>query len=494
MEEMARLALPATSRSFSDCNDTYNDDRPMNVPPTEPVSVGPGQVLGGKYRVERIIGSGGMGIVVSARHVTMNHRVAIKILNLDEDADREDAIARFQREARAAARIESDHVVRVTDVAALDDGTPYMVMDYLEGEDLRRVIVDRDQLPVAEAVGYILEACEGLSEAHAAGVVHRDLKPSNLFLARKANGTKLVKVLDFGISKVAPRAGEAAITTTNMLMGSPMYMAPEQMRSSRDVDSRADIWSLGLILYELLSGEVPFRGETIPEICVAVMSGEPEPMAHFRTDVPAELQDILAKCLAKDRAKRYPTMAALARDLVRFADAGARVHADRASAALKAARAASDPPPTGESSDRDATRVAPSSRRDPQTLKSWSTGAKNVGGSRRTVWVVLATIVCAVALGVGVKLAHVSPGVAPIVAAPRAPIAPSATIAPDPTPPSVVLPSVPFDSLPLAARDAGTSRAPRTSPPTVAQTPNVPSASSATPPPKKDDWKWGDRN
>jgi len=472
---------------------------------SEPESVGPGRILGGKYRVEKIIGSGGMGIVVAARHITMNHLVAIKILNLDGESDREESISRFLREARAAARIDSDHVVRVMDVSALEDFTPYMVMELMEGDDFRKILHKRGQLPIAEAVGYVLEACEGLSEAHASGVVHRDLKPSNLFLANKPNGTKVVKVLDFGISKVSPRAGEVALTTTNSLMGSPIYMAPEQMRSTRSVDSRADVWSLGLILYELLAGETAFGGETVPEICVAVMSGEPEPISRHRDDVPQELQAVLLKCMAKDRNERYPTMAALARDLVRFADGGARVHADRARAALTAARPGLETEPVGvasRSTEGAGTRaVPPASTRDPETLKSWSAAHKRAKDSKRAVWIALAVIGGALAVIVGVKVATAPSGDTRTIVAAPAPTAPaSATIAPQPPPTANDLPSVPIDSLPLATRDAGSPRSPRLTPPQVTQAPIAPSASSAAlppsaaPAPKKDDWKWGDRN
>jgi serine/threonine-protein kinase len=465
-----------------------------------------------------------MGIVVSARHITMGHRVAIKILNLDGDSDREDAIARFAREARAAARIESDHVVRVMDVAVLEDGTPFMVMEYLEGQDLKELVLERDQLPIAEAVGYVLEACEGLSEAHAVGVVHRDLKPGNLFLARKPNGRTLVKVLDFGISKVKPRAGEVAITTTSALMGSPMYMAPEQMQSSRDVDARADIWSLGLILYELLSGEVPFRGETIPEVCIAVMNRDPDPITLFRNDVPPGLQTILRKCMAKDRERRYQSMAALARDLVRFANPGAQVHAERASAALKASRAVTDPPPplhsppplyrkpdvspSSSTTDVGSTRVAtPTLRRGPETIESWSTGRRSGKVPARTAWIALVAIVSTIAAGaIGAKIA-LAPSLgstkgADVKVATEA--AYTTTVAPKP-PPTGDIPSVPFDSLPTApAPDAGPARVVRAPAPVASPAPRAPTPPSASPsaaspspaPPakNKDDWKWGDRN
>ena len=315
------------------------EDRSMTEDAKNELAFSRGDVIAGRYRVEAEIGSGGMGIVLAATHLAMGHRLAIKVLRGEEEKN-PGAVARFVGEARAAARIESNHVVRVTDVAALPEGTPYMVMEYLEGEDLRNLLHRRGQVPIEEAVGYVLQACEGLADAHAAGVIHRDLKPSNLFLAKKANGTTVLKVLDFGISKLIPRKGEVAITTTRSLMGSPLYMAPEQMRSSKEVDARADVWSLGLILYELLAGVSPFEGESIPEVCLNVMGGQPHALSRFRSDVPNELQAILLKCMEKDRDKRYPNMGALARALAEFAAEQERVHADRASAATKSARQA----------------------------------------------------------------------------------------------------------------------------------------------------------
>jgi serine/threonine-protein kinase len=467
-----------------------------------------GHIIAEKYRVEAIIGSGGMGVVLSARHIAMNNRVAIKVLKLDEDADREEAVARFQREARAAARIESEHVVRVMDVAALPDGTPYMVMEYLDGVDLRRVSQERHRLPIEEAVDYVIQACEGLAEAHAAGVIHRDLKPSNLFLARRPNGTSVVKVLDFGISKVAPRADEVAMTTTNTLMGSPLYMAPEQMRSSKDVDARADIWSLGLILYELLAADLPFGGETIPEICVAVMQAEPQPMNHFRNDVPQALQAILLKCMEKHRDDRYPSTAALARDLARFASDRAKVHADRASASLKAERP--DPSTLPEvavgvpSVKKPAAAggiVVPTPgqaiRPDPETQPSWSR-REGQGGRKRSTWIAVGAALCVVAAIGGTLVARTTgstPPASPSVAAPSVTTT-TRTVESPASPPKDEIASVPFDSLP--AVDAGAARPPRApvrgAPVATSLPPAQPAPSASSHPAAKDDWKWGDRN
>ncbi|MFZ5891001.1 MAG: serine/threonine-protein kinase [Myxococcota bacterium] len=197
-----------------------------------------GQLVAGKYRIERVIGSGAMGVVVAAWHVELAQRVAVKFVRPEAMGVR-DAEERFRREARAAARIRSEHVGRVMDVGTIDGGIPYMVMEFLEGQDLADEMLRRGPLPVPEAVSYVLEAIEALAEAHTAGIVHRDLKPANLFLARRADGTRIVKILDFGVSKATgTRPGDMALTQHAAMIGSPLYMSPEQMRSARDVDAR----------------------------------------------------------------------------------------------------------------------------------------------------------------------------------------------------------------------------------------------------------------
>src|SRR4051794_37656982 len=198
-----------------------------------------GELLAGKYRVDKVLGVGGMGVVVAAHHIQLDDRVAIKFL-LPETLGNGDAVMRFAREARAAVKIKSEHVARVTDVGTLENGAPYMVMEYLEGGDLAAWLQDRGRLPVELAVDLLLQACEAIAEAHAIGIVHRDLKPANLFVARLPGGVQSVKVLDFGISKMtgfSASGGESSATKTSALLGSPLYMSPEQMRSSKDVDA-----------------------------------------------------------------------------------------------------------------------------------------------------------------------------------------------------------------------------------------------------------------
>src|SRR5262249_29408438 len=237
LEPARATALPASRQTR--CPDMAN--APSSDPPSCPVLAG--DVLAGKYRVERVLGRGGMGVVVQAMHVQLEQRVAIKFL-LPQTVSNPDAVTRFAREARAASKIQGEHVARVLDVGTLESGAPFMVMEYLEGQDLSQLLESRGLLHVDEAIDYILQACEALAEAHAAGIVHRDLKPANMYLTKRADGSPIVKVLDFGISKViAKDSSDASMTRTSALMGSPVYMSPEQMKATRNVDARADIWA-----------------------------------------------------------------------------------------------------------------------------------------------------------------------------------------------------------------------------------------------------------
>ena len=300
-------------------------------------------LLAGKYRMERVIGQGGMGVVVAAMHVQLDERVAIKLLLPDALANAE-TVARFQREARAAVRIKSEHVARVTDVGQVDAaaiplqaqlgvplaaGAPFMVMEYLEGQDLAGVLRSTGPLSIVDAAAYVAQAIEAIAEAHSYGIVHRDLKPSNLFLTRRPDGTPLVKVLDFGISK-AQTPLESQITTTSAVLGSPMYMAPEQMIASREVDGRTDVWSLGVVLYQLLTGRGPFNGTTMTELCARILQEQHAPIRATRPDVPAELEAIVARCLEKDRVRRFPSVADLAEALAPFGGQSAMMSAERA--------------------------------------------------------------------------------------------------------------------------------------------------------------------
>lgn len=280
-----------------------------------------GEVVGGRYRVESVIGTGGMGVVYKATHVGLNQQVALKVLWPAVATDRE-AVARFEREAQIAGRLTSEHAARVTDVGQDGDEAPFLVMEYLSGSNLADVLRERGTLPIHEVSGWILEACEGLAEAHSLGIVHRDIKPANLFLARRANGTSVVKVLDFGISKLLPtglleeRGG--SLTATEVIMGSPRYMSPEQVRSAKHVDLRADIWSLGVTLYELTGGALPFSGESSFELLVSIVSQAPPPLSSLRPEIPPAFERMVARCLEKSPEKRFAHVGELADALAPF--------------------------------------------------------------------------------------------------------------------------------------------------------------------------------
>lgn len=297
-----------------------------------------GDVLAGKYRVESVLGRGGMGVVVAARHLQLDERVAIKFL-LPAALKQPEAVTRFIREAKAAIRIKSEHVVRVSDVGTLDNGAPYLVMELLDGSDLAARLKQQGVLSIEQTVEFMLQALEALADAHAQGIIHRDLKPANLFCVRRSDGILTIKLLDFGISKLqrSSISGSELQMTAAAAMGSPLYMSPEQMRSARDVDARSDIWSLGVVMYELLTGTPPFRGETLSEICVKAASFSPPPMRDLRPELPLELRSIVLKCLEKSPDDRYPNVAELARALLPFAPRRARASVDRIGRIISAA-------------------------------------------------------------------------------------------------------------------------------------------------------------
>ena len=266
----------------------------------------------GKYRIERVVGTGGMGVVAECTHLALDDRVALKMLRQDIVVD-VDTIERFKREGKAAAKLKSEYVAHVYDVGELENGTPFMVMEFLEGHDLGELIMQRGHLPVPWATQMIVQTCEALAEAHSIGIVHRDVKPTNLFVTWRPDGTSLIKVLDFGISK-ATNASDMHLTQTQSLLGTPAYMSPEQMRSARTVDARTDIWSLGTVLYELLEGRKPFEAESFSEMCVKVAVDPPAPMRN----VPPRLAEIVMRCLAKSPEQRFASMAELGRELMSF--------------------------------------------------------------------------------------------------------------------------------------------------------------------------------
>jgi len=306
------------------------------------IAVKPGDLIAGKYRVQRVLASGGMGSVLKATHEVLHQDVAIKLMR-QRLAGSDMARRRFLREARAAAKISSDYVARVTDVDVLPDGTPLMVMEFLEGEELHAIMRRKPRLPVTEAVDYVVQALVGLQAAHDIGVVHRDLKPSNLFVTEGPRGQKRVKLLDFGISKVLEEAASeglraGASTGSHTSLGTPRYMSPEQIRSAKDVDERTDLWSAGLILYQAVTGSFPFEGDTAGEVLANVMTVPVPKMSSTAPDVPAALSAVVERCLMRDRNERYRSARELIKALAPFAS-------KRVSASLIAFETARPPVP-----------------------------------------------------------------------------------------------------------------------------------------------------
>jgi serine/threonine-protein kinase len=290
-----------------------------------------GEIVAGKYKIERVLGSGGFGVVVAAQHVHLGEQVALKFL-LPAALANAEIVERFLREARSAVKIKSEHVARVLDVGTMPTGAPYMVMEYLSGHDMGDEIVRRGQIPPHEAVEVLLQACEAIAEAHSLGIIHRDLKPANLFRTERPDGSFLIKVLDFGIAKASE--GEFAteqkgLTATASVMGSPLFMSPEQMRSTKKADARSDIWSLGVILFQMLSGRLPFDADSMPGI-VAMVFTEPVPsFAQVGARVPPDLEAIVRRCLEKSPEKRYESVGALAEALLPYASPASRVSISR---------------------------------------------------------------------------------------------------------------------------------------------------------------------
>jgi serine/threonine-protein kinase len=441
---------------------------PRRVTPSHapPAGARPGDVLAGKYRVERVLGQGGMGVVVAAHHIQLDEKVALKFL-LPEALSNGEAVTRFAREARAAVKIKNEHVARVIDVGQLENGAPYMVMEYLEGSDLSGWLKQRGAMQVEQAVDFILQACEALADAHVLGIVHRDLKPANLFCIRRSDGQASIKVLDFGISKVSTPGGGHDLTRTSALMGSPYYMSPEQMQTSKGVDARSDIWSLGIILFELVTGRPPFDAEAVTELAIKIAT---QPTPDLRLLAPTAtpgLERVVAGCLEKDRARRFQTVADLAVALQPFGSSASRLSVERVLGTLRQAGMA------GQALPAPVTALSPAGIGSPGTSASWgNTGAPSRPNGKPAIGIVVASIavgvlVTAAVVGVALirKPASLAPSFSPPTGAsapaagPLAPAAAASAEAPSAETPSPALTPAPAEG-PGAAASGPTTLAP----------------------------------
>jgi serine/threonine protein kinase len=447
-----------------------------------------GAVLAGKFRVDRVIGQGGMGVVVAATHLHLQQPVALKFL-LPDLVHSPQIVERFVREARASAQLRGEHVCRVSDVGAFDNGAPYIVMELLEGSDLASLLETNGPLPVPLAADYVLQACIGIAEAHAVGIVHRDLKPANLFLTRRPDGTPLIKVLDFGIAK-ARSDRNFSLTQTSAVLGSPGYMSPEQLRSTRDVDVRSDIWSLGVILYELVSGRPPFTGESITELALHIAM-DPTPPLIGR--MPQGFDQLVHRCLEKDPAQRYPDLANLAHALAAYGGPGGWEIANAVSRLLNVAPSASIAshpayagaptvrapvlPPPGQPLGRPG-----SSQRTTPTTMGAAASSMVMPPSRRAGWGVVAGVALAAIIGVAVTALAMRGGNPPAASSANEPAARSGPAAvaldagaqPETVPAATTAPSPARPPVDAAVLTPPAPPTPPPSPPTVPPPPVVP--------------------
>jgi serine/threonine protein kinase len=461
------------------------------VSQTDGDKVREGEILAGKYRIERVLGQGGMGVVVAARHLELDEWVAIKFL-LPSTLAIPEVVARFAQEARAAVKIKSEHVARIIDVGKLETGAPYMVMEYLEGEDLAAWLEARGRLPVEQAALFVLQACEAVAAAHSIGIVHRDLKPSNLFVIRLTDGTLSVKVLDFGISKLTGgNRTDVSITSTATLLGSPLYMPPEQMRMARDVDGRSDIWALGAVLHELVAGVPPFSGTTLGEVMAQVLESAPRSLRASLPEAPAALEAVIAKCLEKQRERRYANIAELANALLPFAPPRGRLSVERIQGMLRTTwgdttELSSGWPPGRERAPAGATRASWGGTHSRPRGSPTRERAVVIAGAALAVlvalwWFVLGRPSVApekqggpVASGLTVPITPVSPS--GVAASEKRSAEPISSVAITPLSP---LPSVPAVSEPASPRRKGRVANPRAVPKPLAPSAKV----DAAPPP-----------
>jgi eukaryotic-like serine/threonine-protein kinase len=482
-------------------------------PDTEPEQKLPvelGSVVNGKFRIDALLGEGGVGVVYAAQHLELDERVALKFLRT-ESLRNADLVRRFAREAKAAVSIKSEHVARIMDVGADEDtGAPFIVMEYLEGMDVSSALKIHGVFSLTDVAEYTLHVCDALAIAHAKGIVHRDIKPENLFLTatQHARSLKSVKVLDFGISKVAltgkVSSANLALERTVHLMGTPLYMSPEQVRSTGDVDLRSDIWSLGMVIYEMLTGTTAFQATSLPELCAAILERGVVPLREHRDDVPEGMARVVERCLQKDPALRFQNVGALASAMLPFAPKRARVCAERAISVLHEAGIAEPelrvhstlPPPSHEAIVVGAeitrqVRALPAASSAPVQASAASTEP----GRPRSRAILVGAGVVAVALGIAAFALLGHHGPAPSSAATSSPtpdpVSTAGVSAPAP-PTAIQVPSSPASAVvtaPVPSTSAPTTSAPGATRPPVAAASfkpapakSAPSASASKPP------------
>jgi serine/threonine-protein kinase len=453
----------------------------------------PGDMLGERYRVDRILARGGMGVLVAATDLSLDRPVALKFPSVDTLAD-DKARARFLREARLAARLRSEHVVKILDVGSIPERGPFIAMELLEGRDLKQHLAEVGVLPVETATAFVLQACEAVAEAHAHGIVHRDLKARNLFLARHVHGAPLIKVLDFGISKVAlarqhewaRNPDEVTLTGTGEIMGSTAYMPPEQLVSARDVDATADIWAIGVVLFELLTGGLPFRGATPKEVAVAILGGK-APLDELTAFAPPELVRVVARCLDKAPSKRFRSVAELAAALEPFAGTAAL------GAAVRVAGVAAIPPPAAPARAEVPGATPPAEDRRDGT-DSVATTVPAQPARPRPRWP--AVVVLGVIAGAALFAVRAREGAAPTTgdtasssapdptatwSAEPAPTASAEQTPPPPSPPAAPAPPAPEATTPIAAASRASASAPASARGTAAAARPRPAAARPAP-------------
>jgi serine/threonine-protein kinase len=408
----------------------------------------------GSYKITGRIGEGGMGTVYSAEHVELGKRVAIKTLR-GELAANGQVRARFVREGRAAAAVRHPHVVDVHDVG-LHGEIPYLVMELLQGHDLAAHVASAGKLEIMEVADLMLPVLTAMSEAHAAGIVHRDLKPENIFLQRGPGNSWSPKVLDFGISKL--RDPESMnLTGSGTLLGTPYYMAPEQASSAKDVDSRADLYSIGVILYHCVSGQVPFQGSSLVQVIGQILTAMPPPLRDSVPDIPAAFEQVVKKAMAKDAGARFQHARDFARSLLPFASERTRLNFEH----LLAAKPEDDASVSDTAVLPGGATPLPASTLDP-TASSVLTDRPAPSSSTRTVLFAIATVLVLVAVVVAMKLRHEPTAVAPTPPASETPISITGTPPPPLQTPTAVPAVPPKPPVTPTATDAGSAATPPT--------------------------------